>query len=161
MSNRRNCILESCLVALSVSAAACQPQGQIDLIATSIEESAEELGSLRGQESQIEVFSGESGPWTVVVVPFTGPDYDALARADLGHDVIEQLKAHASRLLDRQYIVHVRKDAILTRPVAMELVRIDKQFVISGRETTRVVAKLKRADQDGKPYLTDMFTREP
>jgi hypothetical protein len=149
-------------VVLSLGVCSCAgPQGHVDLIGTSIEESADELRSLRGQVREVEVYSGESGPWTVVIVPLTGLDYDALARSGLEQAAIERLKGQASKLRDGQCIVQIRRDAVLIRPVAIDLVRIDKQFVLFGRETTRIVAKVKGAAHGGKPSVTDFYTKEP
>lgn len=150
------------VLALSLAASACQgATGHVDLIGASIERSAEELRSRRGHEAEVEIHSGESGPWTVVIVPFTGVDYEVLVRSGLKQEAIDRLMAETPRMLDGQCIVQIRKDTVLIRPLAFDLVRVDKQFVLSGRETTRVVAELKGAAQDGKPTLVDVFTKEP
>lgn len=151
------------VLAMSLGAAACQPAGHVDLIGGSIERAAERLRLNRGSESEVEIYSGESGPWTVVVVPLTGVDFDALARLRVDEKVIDRLKAESPKLRDGQYIIQVRKDVVLGRPVDIDLVRIEKQFVLTGSETTRVVAKLKGtgAGHEGKSYLADIFTREP
>lgn len=151
------------LVAICLGAAACQPAGHVESIGDSIERSAEELRLHRGSESEVEVYTGESGRWTVVVVPLTGVDFDALGRSRLNEAAIDRLRVESPKLRDGQYIVQIRKDAVLTRPVALDLVLIDRQFVLTGGETTRVVAKLKGpgAGHEGKSYLADVFTREP
>jgi hypothetical protein len=150
------------LLVISLGAVGCQGRtGHLESIGSALERNAEELRAKRGSEGEVEVYSGEAGPWIVVVVPLTGVDYEALLRSGLSSEAVDRLEAQGDTLRNGQFLVQIRRDAVLTRPLAVDVIRVDRQFVLSGGETTHVVAKLKGATPEGRPSLVDMFTKEP
>jgi hypothetical protein len=144
---------------LAVISLSCGRPANADMVGETMENSGRQLLSSDGVESNIEALYEVDGPWTLLLVPATGPDLRALSSAGLPDSLVAGVREAAAGWRRGQYLVQVHDDALMSRALAEDAVRIQQQFVISGQGSVWVVAKLKKRDAKGVPDVVSLSSR--
>jgi hypothetical protein len=147
------------LCVLAVISMSCGRPASADMVGEAIENSGRQLLASDGVESNIEALYEGDGPWTLLLVPATGPDVDALTSAGLPDSLVARVREAAAGWRRGQYLVEVQDEALMSRALAEDVVRIRHQFVISGQGSVWVVATLKKTDAKGVPDVVSLSSR--
>jgi hypothetical protein len=137
----------------------CARRANMEMIGEAIESSGRQLLSSGGAGSEVEALYEPGGPWTLVLVPASGPDAGALTSAGLPEAVVTLVTEAAAAWRRGQYLVQVHDGSLLSRAVAEDAVRIRRQFVISGQGAAWVVATLKKGDANSVPDVVSLSSK--
>lgn len=158
MSAVRMC--EAVLVGVVLSTAiSCSRPANIDTVGEAIEQSGSNLQSDQSVETDLEALYEVDGAWTLMIVPPTGVDLDALTETKISEAALARVRTAAEGWRGGQYLVQVSDHAILSRMLAGNAVRIDRQFVVPGRGPVWVIATLKKVKSQGPPVLVSLSTK--
>jgi hypothetical protein len=144
------------LCVLAVISTSCARPANLETIGEAMESSGRQLSSSTGVEGEVEALYEPGGPWTLLLVPATGPDPGALRSAGLPDPVVALVTEAAAAWRRGQYLVQVHDGSLLSRMIAEDAVRIREQFVISGQGAVRVVAALKKRDANSVPDVVSL-----
>lgn len=147
------------VLGLSVTVISCGRPADLETVAATVEESARSLKAGDGVESEVEVLYGIEGPWTLLALPGGEVDVQALSRAGIEDGLLRQLEGMAGTGSRGQFLIQTRREGLLARPLAGELLNVPKQLMVSGQDTQWVVAKLRLNSRVAKAELVELTVR--
>ena len=120
----------------------CGRPGDLETVASAVEDSARSLDAGAGVESEVEVMYGVDGPWMLIALPVGQIDVDALARSGVRREFVRQLEDVFGSGRRNPLLIQAGANGLLIRPLP-ETLSVPRQLVASAEGAQWAVAKLR------------------
>lgn len=131
----------------------CGVPATVETVARTIEDAGRDLQESEGVETELEALFESDGPWVLLLIPRTGLNLEALVGTSITEAARARLAQASAGRSGSQHLVQIRRDAVLTRPLAADAVKVEKQLVVSGQGPAWLAVTLKKTDSRSPALL--------
>lgn len=140
-------------------ALSCGRTADADLVVETIEASARQLQAGNAVEHETEALFEAGGQWTILLIPSSGVDPEALARAGLAGALVSRVTEASASWSVGQQLVQVTDEAVRSWTLAEDSVRVRQQLFTSGQGAAWIVVRMNKRRSDGGVEVTALTNR--